>query len=205
MTSPSTSPAQVFWLETDQHLELLGDPTRLEVIECLFTPATVGELAEQMAVPRTRLYHHINLLEAAGMIRVVGTRQAGARTERIYQVAAYGFKPSKRYLRRAMPKEQAQAVLQAIFASTEADFIRSVEMGKAPLQDPRQARRTHLGRRLMLMDRVQLHQFISELEELFGRYDVDPLPSGPVPEDQEVVAVLSMVYPSARRLPSETS
>jgi DNA-binding transcriptional ArsR family regulator len=200
--SPS-SPAEVFWLETDEHLELLGDPTRLEVIECLFIPATVAELAEQMGVPRTRLYHHINLLEAAGMIRLVGTRKAGARTEKIYQVAAYGFKPSKRYLLKAMPKGQAQAVVQAIFASTEADFVRSVEMGKAPLQDPRQARQTHLGRRLMLMDRTRLHQFIAELEELLQRYDVDP--STPFLEGQEVVAALTMVYPSARRPPSENS
>jgi DNA-binding transcriptional ArsR family regulator len=79
----STRPDDVFWLENKEHFDLLSDSTRLEIIELLLSPRSVADLAERMGVPRTRLYHHVNLMEDAGMIRVVETRPAGAQQEKV--------------------------------------------------------------------------------------------------------------------------
>lgn len=193
-----TKPADVFWLENAEHLEMLSDSTRLQIIELLLRPRTVRQLAEEMRVPRTRLYHHVNLLEEAGMIRVVDTRPAGAQVEKIYQVAAYSFQPSRRYLDTAEPREKAHAVLTSIFGATEADFLRSVEEGVVSLEDRAGRRSMHIRRGLMLIDRERLDAFIEALEAVFAEYEVDPHGFDDIPEDHEVVATLSLVYPSTR-------
>lgn len=191
----------MFWLETTEHFDLLSDNTRLEIIESLFLPTSVAEVADRMGVPRTRLYHHFKLLEDAGMIRVVDSRRSGAQTEKIYQLAAYSFQPSKKFMKSALPRQKAQAVIKSIFGSTEADFVRAVASGQAPLEDDRSSRRTHLGRRLLLLDDEQLHEFISELEGLLERYDVDPAQlEEPLPEGVKVIGVLTMAYPSSRKI-----
>jgi DNA-binding transcriptional ArsR family regulator len=196
--SESPRPDDNFWLETAEHFDILSDSTRLEIIELLIRPSSVAELAEQMRVPRTRLYHHINLLEEAKMIRVVETRQAGAQTEKLYQVSAYSFGPSDEYLDQALPREKAQAVLTSIFGATEADFIRSVEEGVLTFDDQSESRRMLIRRGLTLLDETRLHEFIAELEEVYAKYDIDHLEN--IPDDAQVVATVSLVYPSARRM-----
>jgi DNA-binding transcriptional ArsR family regulator len=194
-------PAEVFWLETNEHFDLLSDSTRLEIIELLIRPRSVAELAERMKVPRTRLYHHVNQLEEAGMIAVVDTRPAGAKTEKIYQVSAYSYQPSKEYLSRALPREKAQAVLASIFGATEADFIRAVEEGVVDFEVKTASRRMHIRRGLLLLNESRLHEFIAELEALYERYEIDTDDlDGPPPDDVEVVGTISLVYPSARSI-----
>ncbi|HSJ29697.1 MAG TPA: winged helix-turn-helix domain-containing protein [Acidimicrobiia bacterium] len=191
-------PADVFWLESEEHFDMLSDSTRLEMIELLMRPHSVGEVAEQMRVPRTRLYHHVNQLEQAGMIRVVDTRQAGAQTEKIYQATAYSYQPSDRYLEEAMPREKAQAVLTAIFGATEADFIRSVEEGAVTFDDRATRRRLHLRRGLLQLDDERLEEFIADLEAVYAKYDTDHLEAAP--DDAQLVATVSLVYPSTRSI-----
>ncbi|MDX1448679.1 MAG: helix-turn-helix domain-containing protein [Acidimicrobiia bacterium] len=195
-----TKPADVFWLDSPEHFDVLSDTTRLEMIEQLLRPRTVRELAEQMRVPRTRLYHHVNLLEDAGMIQVVDTRRAGAQTEKVYQVAAYAYQPSPEYLESAGPREKAQAVLTSIFGTTEADFIRSVEEGSARLEDRASKRTMQIRRGLLLLDEARLHEFITELEAVYEKYDIDPEDLEDLPDDVRVVAAVSLVYPSARSI-----
>jgi hypothetical protein len=136
------------------------------------------------------------------MIRVVATRRSGVQIEKIYQVAAFNFQPSAEFMRSALPRRKAQAVVRSIFASTEADFVRAVDTGAALLEDDRKARQTHLGRRLLILDRERLHELITELESLLDRYDPEPqqLTGGPG-EGEEVIGVLTMVYPSSRSQP----
>lgn len=192
----------MFWIDRVEHLDLLADSTRLEIIENLFTPEAVAEVASRMGVPRTRLYHHIKLLEEAGMIRVVATRRSGAQTEKLYQATALNFRPSPAFMAKALPREKAQAVVRSIFASTEADFVRAVDTGVAILEDDPSARQTHLGRRLLVLDRERLHRLINELEELLDRYDPEPEQlTGPTAEGETVVGVLTLVYPSSRHGP----
>lgn len=193
-------PDDVFWLESAEHFDVLSDSARLEMIELLIKPRSVRELAEAMGVPRTRLYHHVNLLEETGMIRVVDTRPAGAQTEKIYQVSAYSYQPSRDYLDTAEPREKAQAVLTSIFGATEADFVRSVAEGAARLEDRNEQRTMHIRRGLLLLNRTSLHEFIAELEAVYEKYDIDPENLDDLPDDVEVVATLSLVYPSTRSI-----
>jgi sugar-specific transcriptional regulator TrmB len=50
-------------------------------------PATVKAAAEKLGVPLGRLYHHVDRLEADGLIRVVAERRRRATVERTFQAA----------------------------------------------------------------------------------------------------------------------
>src|SRR5262245_46354904 len=59
-------------------LKALSDPLRLRIIERMVTridePWTVKELAAELGVPPTRLYHHVDLLLERELIRPVERR-----------------------------------------------------------------------------------------------------------------------------------
>lgn len=75
-------------------LDLLAElthPIRGRIIRNLDSPRSAAELAELLDAPITRLYHHINRLEQAGLIAVQATRRVGAATQHRYQVVAKSF------------------------------------------------------------------------------------------------------------------
>lgn len=106
----------------------LNHPMRSSILRALRTPRTVGEVAERLDMPITRLYHHFNRLEAGQLIRVVATRKAGAATERRYQVAAKTFELAPELLESSDRRELAVA-LGSIFDTTKLAFQREVEDG----------------------------------------------------------------------------
>lgn len=191
--SGANGPDDVFWIDDHETLELLGDPVRLEIIEQLSEPRSVTEIAEAMDVPRTRLYHHVRLLEEAGLIRVVETREVGALTERRYQVSAKSFRPSERFMKESLPREQAEAMLTALFGATRADFVRAVDQGIASLRDDEDSRRITLARRLLSLTPEKLATFVDAIETLIASYESDDDDPDAIP-----VAVLHVVYPSSR-------
>jgi DNA-binding transcriptional ArsR family regulator len=187
--------AEVFWIQDEETFELLTDQTRIEIIEHLGEPRSVTELAESMGVPRTRLYHHVKLLEEAGLIEVVDTRRVGALTEKILLVAASSFQPSEAFLATAGPKQQRDAILGAVFGATRADFAKTLEAeGLEALKDQGGQRSLTLGRMVFDLTPDQLHEFVTELEALLERYahmcDDDP--------DAIPVAAVSLVYPRVK-------
>jgi len=175
---------------------MLADPVRVELIERLIDPASVTEVAEAMGVIRTRLYHHVRLLEEAGLIRVVETRQRRAIPEKIYQSTAKRFQPSKRFLADASPVQAVAAIVDSAFTVTRADITRSFAEGRAGFDDDESQRTMMLNRSVVKLSGERLHELITELGALLDRYeDDDPDPTA-IP-----VAFLAVVYASSRRVP----
>jgi DNA-binding transcriptional ArsR family regulator len=50
-------------------------------------PRTTMQVAAEMGEPPTRLYHHVNALERAGILRLQSTRQVRGTTEKYFEVA----------------------------------------------------------------------------------------------------------------------
>ncbi len=141
-------PAETFDIDDVETLQIITDETRIEIIELLRKPLTVTQIAEKMGVPRTRLYHHIKLLEDIGAIVVVDEQRAGAMTEKIYGVAAKSFQPSKTFLESATPREQASAIVDSLFSITRSDFLRAVDKGQASLDEDPNRRTLSISRRV---------------------------------------------------------
>ena len=68
-----------------EQLRALGDDLRSKVVVLLREQArSTTELAELLGLPKGTVGHHVKVLEKAGLVRVVRTRQVRALTEKYY-------------------------------------------------------------------------------------------------------------------------
>jgi DNA-binding transcriptional ArsR family regulator len=87
----SSGPADTFLVETAEQLKALSDPFRQRLLEQFAKAATVKEAAARLGLPLTRLYHHVDLLLGAGLIRVAGEVKRRAVIERSFETVARRF------------------------------------------------------------------------------------------------------------------
>ena len=74
-------------------LKVVAESTRFAILELLTAPRSVTELAAALGAPRTRLYHHVELLRSKELVEQVDERRVGALTERVYAPTAHTFRP----------------------------------------------------------------------------------------------------------------
>ena len=82
---------ETFVVETPEQLKALSDQLRQRLLEQFAKPATIKAAASAMGQPLTRLYHHVDQLLGAGLIRVVRQEKVRAVTERWFEVVARRF------------------------------------------------------------------------------------------------------------------
>lgn len=94
-------------------LRALAHPLRLRMLE-LFAegPRTTKQVALLLGEPPTKLYHHANALERAGLLRLSRTRQNRGAVEKWYEAARSTI--SGRQLSRSRPMQQAIRGLAAV-------------------------------------------------------------------------------------------
>lgn len=79
-------------LTTAEQVRAIGDPLRTTLLGLLHErAATVTELAAAVGRPKSTVAHHVNVLVAAGLLRVVRTRRVRAIDERYYGRTARMF------------------------------------------------------------------------------------------------------------------
>ncbi len=82
----------VLVVDRPDQLRALADDLRATLIALLRERArSTQELAEQLELPKGTVGHHLKVLERAGLIRVVRTRQVRALTEKYYGRVAWLF------------------------------------------------------------------------------------------------------------------
>src|SRR5262252_6431354 len=76
-----------------QELRALAHPLRLRLLEEFAggPPRTTMQVAASLGEPPTRLYHHVNALERAGILKLAHTRQVRGTTEKYFEVARKRF------------------------------------------------------------------------------------------------------------------
>jgi DNA-binding transcriptional ArsR family regulator len=68
-----------------EQLKALGDDLRSKIVILLRDRASsTTELATKLGLPKGTVGHHVKVLEKAGLVRVVRTRQVRAMTEKLY-------------------------------------------------------------------------------------------------------------------------
>ena len=74
-------------------LKILSDPLRMRLLEAfILTPGTTKKVAESLGEPPTKLYHHVDALERAGLIELRSTRQNRGTLEKHYGAVAEAFR-----------------------------------------------------------------------------------------------------------------
>lgn len=183
-------------LNSWDQIQLLGSETKVAILELGLQPVTVSEMAEALGVPRTRLYHHVNLLTKNGLLEVVKTRQVGPVVESQYRAAALSYRTSKRLRASLSAEEAGAAVISVVFGPAKAEFIRALKNGVFNLADSKNQRRVHVSRYLMNLTPDELHELITEIDKLYSRFDPTPdiKRAGTIP-----VAGVSLIHPRLKR------
>lgn len=164
-------PLENLELDDLDRLAELTHPIRGLVLRRLKQPRTVAELAVQLDVPVTRLYHHVNRLQAAELIHVVATRRVAAVTERRYQVVARSFRLGHQLFEELDGREIGVA-LGSLFDLAKLDLQHSLEDRRPgdPLLDEHLATMS-LGE--LHLSPARHRELIARLDELVAEYVSD--------------------------------
>jgi DNA-binding transcriptional ArsR family regulator len=93
--TPDYDLAEAMSLATPEQFKAIGDTTRTRLLGLLSQrAATTKQLAEALNLPKGSVGHHLKVLEAAGLIHVVRTRQVRAITEKYYGRVARLYRSS---------------------------------------------------------------------------------------------------------------
>lgn len=79
-------------LSSLEQIRTLADPLRVRILETLCEERTTKQVAGVIGEKPTKLYHHVEALERAGLIRLVRTRQNRGTLEKYYQAVARAFR-----------------------------------------------------------------------------------------------------------------
>jgi DNA-binding transcriptional ArsR family regulator len=103
-------------VSSPQQLRAMADPLRATVLDLVLErAATVGELAAAVRRPKSTVAHHVGVLVAAGMLKVVRTRRVRAIDERFYGRTARIF-----YVGVIQPEQVSLTVNELSVAAAEA-------------------------------------------------------------------------------------
>jgi DNA-binding transcriptional ArsR family regulator len=91
MTEPAWQPARSRVVDTAEAIKAMADPLRLRLLQLLMRTWerswSVKEIAAELHQPVTKLYHHVKLLEGAGLITDVDTRLVSGIVEHRYRTS----------------------------------------------------------------------------------------------------------------------
>lgn len=102
-------------ITTSAQLRAVADPLRSTLLELVLErAATVTEMAQAVQRPKSTVAYHVNMLQTAGLLRVVRTRRVRAIEERLYGRLA------RTYYIGTLERPEDQAVAAGVNGITEA-------------------------------------------------------------------------------------
>jgi DNA-binding transcriptional ArsR family regulator len=153
LPTPDYEADDVLVVRESEQLRALGDDLRSEIVVILREQAhSTTELAEKLGLPKGTVGHHVKVLEKAGLIRVVRTRQVRALTEKLYGRTA------RLFLFKSSDDADGEDVRNVAAAS-----LRTAVEEMLPLDDD--DRTTFAVLRVRLTD-VDARRFVRRLEKL---------------------------------------
>lgn len=126
-------PVDVFELGDLNQLRAAATPLRIQILRCLQEEArTVQEVGRMLGDNSTRLYYHVNELERAGLVRLVGTVHRSGTVEKHYRAIAHYFRLPPALLQSEGHSLEGKAWVEFITGAVEAatrDLRRSYRKG----------------------------------------------------------------------------
>jgi predicted transcriptional regulator len=79
-------------IQTPEQIKAISNPLRMQILEAFsHRPMTTKQMAAELGAPPTKLYHHVNMLEHAGLVTLVRTMKKRGTTEKYFKTAARRF------------------------------------------------------------------------------------------------------------------
>lgn len=115
-----------------KQVKALAHPLRMRIIESMAAaePMTTKQVAELLGEKPTRLYHHVDLLHQAGLIRLTHTRKNRGTTEKYYEAIARQFRADSTLFTDASPDDAGSGLrpmIRTVFDNTMSEMLRLVD------------------------------------------------------------------------------
>lgn len=122
---------KTFNLKSLEQVKILAHPLRVQLLEAFSCePRTAKQVAELLGQQPTKLYHHVDALERAGLIKLVKTQKKRGTLEKYYRTVANRFAvDSKLFQMKAQGKEvlgDFQAMFASMFENTLSEVNQSI-------------------------------------------------------------------------------
>jgi len=119
-----------------EQVKALAHPLRMRIIEALAAsePMTTKQVAKSLGEKPTRLYHHVDLLEKTGLIRLTHTRQNRGATEKYYEAIARQFQADTHLFSEESTVDQESALrpmIRTVFDNTLSEMLRLLDTHRA--------------------------------------------------------------------------
>jgi len=146
----------------------LASPLRLELLGLFTNPGSlaIAEMAELMSRSAGSLYHHVGLLEKAGLLKRTGTRPKGKRHEALYRPTADRFELDSSGADEDVVKITVKTVASA-FRMVERDLAAALVSDQSKIEGPQRnmfVTRMHIRTSPRTLARI--NKLIFALEEL---------------------------------------
>lgn len=175
-------PSETHRITSPEQLKAISDPLRLEMLELVAEEArTVKQIAELLGKPATKLYYHMNALEAAGFVKVVETRVKSGIIEKYYRAVAESFQVDRKLLKGGpQGDEPLENMLTVVFDATTDDIRRSWAEGLLPLgaTAKKLRERVVLTRSLYTVPEADIPQFTAKFNALLKELQAAETPEG---------------------------
>lgn len=172
----------VMEIDDPEVFEVLNNPLRTRILRRLAEPNSIRGVAEELNVPPTRLYYHVNMLEEAGIIEVVETRKVGAMLQKIYQTTAKSFRPSPQLSEGDVaPHELAKIMSGVVLDGARVDAIEALtnSFERQRSGDHESKIPGSIGRTLSFFNAEEAKEFGEKLAKFIEEaFDSDRTPSG---------------------------
>lgn len=131
-------PAAEMVITDVEALKVISDPLRLKIVEHASLDApnafTAKQMAAKLGTSQTKLYHHLNLLEEHGFLRVAETRTVSGILERHYVATAHAYRVDRSVLGASGGESTVTTVIDAMFDEARRDILAAIRAGLVDLE-----------------------------------------------------------------------
>lgn len=164
-------PIPELWVRDIETIKVIADPLRLKLVELMAEPTTVKAMADDMGIPASKLYYHVNLLQKHRLIQVVDHNLESGIVEKVYRVTARQFKLVNPLIADSeFPEEAADALFNNMLQSATKGFQRAFALRDK--REPVPPRQPFLSQKGIRLSDAQLSAFHTRLDALIKEVTV---------------------------------
>ena len=155
-------------LERPEHIKALAHPLRQQILELMIeAPITTKQVADRLGEKPTKLYHHVETLEQAGLIKLVKTKRKRGTVEKYYEAVAERFVMKRQAVEVRSPADSEQGKLETIIASSLDETLQEIReaMTSGLVRADEEAGESVFIRSHLRMNALQMSILVERLQE----------------------------------------
>ena len=111
-------------LARPDQIKALANPLRQRILEMMIAePITTKQVADRLGEKPTKLYHHVDTLEHAGLVKLIRTKRKRGTVEKYYQAVAERFTLDRKAVEVRTAANDEQGKLEGIIATALDDTL----------------------------------------------------------------------------------